>query len=92
MVSFANYFFIFLSLALPCGLLVWLGSPVPKQPDQLCNDLVVMCYEIQIQIAGFIFSFLDPERDVQKEIGGKCRGVMKLSIGCVEMLSYISTN
>lgn len=66
---------------------------MPKQPDQLCNDLVVMCYEIQIQIAAFILVFFfGLERDVQKEIGGKCRGVMKLLIGCDVMLSYILTN
>lgn len=58
----------FLSLALPCGLLVWLGSPVPKQPDQLCNDLVVMCYEIQIQIAGFIFVFWTPKEMSKKRL------------------------
>lgn len=56
MVSFANDFLFFFSSFL--SLVGFLGSPVPwpnEQPDdQLCNDFVVMCYEIQIQIAGLI--------------------------------------
>lgn len=43
------FFFSFLSLV---GLFGVAGTQA--QPDQLCNDFVVMCYEIQIQIAGLI--------------------------------------